>query len=201
MNRVPSIPQAEAYLAEAAHMNPGQWVAHSRHVAQAAARLAASLPDTDPQAAHALGLLHDIGRREGVRGMIHILDGYRFLTAEGYPDAARVCLTHSFPNQSQPAGADAWDGTPEEFAFVHRTVQAYQYNRYDRLVQLCDALCMAEGPVLMEKRLFDVTLRYGANENTIGRWQAFIDLRQEIESALGTSIYRILPEALENSIR
>jgi hypothetical protein len=200
VKRIPTLPQAEAYLAEAERMNPGAWIDHSRYVADAAARLAAHLPEVEPHTARILGLLHDIGRREGVHGMIHILDGYRFMMAEGYPDAARICLTHSFPIQHQPVGADNWDGTPEEFALVHRIVATFTYNRYDRLIQLCDAICMADGPVLMEKRLVDVTLRYGANENTIGRWRAFIAVRDEIEAALGTSIYRILPEALENSI-
>lgn len=204
LTRIPTLAQAEAYLAEAERMNPGAWIAHSRHVADAAGRIAARLaphtPGLDPQTARILGLLHDIGRREGVRGMIHILDGYRFMTGEGFPDAARICLTHSFPRQSQPVGADNWDGSSEDFAFVHDTVVMYTFNLYDRLIQLCDAICMPEGPVLMEKRLFDVTLRYGANENTVGRWRAFIDVRNEIEAALGMSIYKVLPEALENSM-
>ena len=201
MKQIPTLAQAEAYLAEAGQMNPGPWVAHSSHVAEAAARLAAHLPGTDPQTARILGLLHDIGRRVGVRGMIHVLDGYDFLIAEGYPDAARISLTHSYPDQGQLAGADAWDGTPGDFDRAHRIIKSYTYTIYDRLIQLCDAICMPKGPVLMEKRLVDVVLRYGANENTIGRWQAFIAVRQEIEAAMGKNIYHILPEALENSIK
>lgn len=200
MKQIPTLAQAEAYLVEAGQMNPGPWVAHSRHVAEAAARLATHLPGTDPQTAYILGLLHDIGRRVGVRGMIHVLNGYDFLVAEGYPDAGRISLTHSYPDQGQLAGADAWDGTPDDFERAHRIIKSYTYTMYDRLIQLCDAICMPIGPVLMEKRLVDVVLRYGADENTIGRWRAFIAVRQEIEAAMGNNIYHILPEALENSI-
>jgi hypothetical protein len=196
---LPSISQAQAYLDEAERLNPGPWVAHSRHVGETARNLAVVHPALDPEAAYILGLLHDIGRRAGIYGMRHVFDGYNFLIAEGYPDAARICLTHSYPLPTVEIGSRRWDGTPEERAFVQAYLDRIEYTPYDRLIHLCDALCLPSGPVLMEKRLLDVTLRYGFNDYTVRKWQAFFEIQAEFEAAIGSSIYRHLPGVVENT--
>ncbi len=65
---IPTLTQAQTLLAEAETRNPGPWVAHSINVARAAQLIAERHPDLDPDRAYILGLLHDIGRREGVTG-------------------------------------------------------------------------------------------------------------------------------------
>ncbi len=197
--KLPTLSQAQAYLAEAEQRNPGPWVAHSRHAGEAAYNLAAVHPQLEPEAARILGLLHDIGRREGVHGMRHVIDGYNFLIAEGYPDAARICLTHSYPLPTVDIGSHWWDGTPEERQFVQDYLDRITYTPYDRLIQLCDALCLPSGPVLMEKRLLDVTLRYGFNDYTIRKWQAFLEIQADFEAAIGGSLYRHLPGVVANT--
>jgi HD superfamily phosphohydrolase YqeK len=77
--KLPGREQAEAFLAEGAQLNPGPWVQHSRLAAQAAEAIAAHHPELDPDNAYILGLLHDIGRREGVFKMRHAVDGYNFM--------------------------------------------------------------------------------------------------------------------------
>ena len=88
---IPTLQQATDYLRAAETRNPGPWVAHSIQVGQAAQKIAAAYPELKPESAYILGLLHDIGRREGVTDMRHTLDGYNYLLAEGFPDAARIC--------------------------------------------------------------------------------------------------------------
>lgn len=44
-----------------------------------------------------MGLLYNIGRREGIIDMKHIICGYRFMKSNGYVDISRICLNHSFP--------------------------------------------------------------------------------------------------------
>ncbi len=106
--------QAEAYLHLAGTCNPGPWVDHSRQVARAAALISAQHPDLDPESGYILGLLHDIGRKEGVYGMRHVVDGYNFLMQEGLP-ACSPHLPHPFlPHPQhhgwiQPLG---WDPQP-----------------------------------------------------------------------------------------
>jgi len=197
--KLPTRQQAENYLAEARILNPGPWVDHSIQLGQAARRIANVHPDLDPEKAYILGILHDIGRREGVSDMRHVLDGYNFLLAEGYPEAACICLTHSYPIADVRARSGKWDGTVEEESFVADFLAKIEFTPYDRLIQLCDAICLPSGPVLMEKRLLDVTLRHGPNEFTTRKWQAFFDIQKGFEAVIGKSIYSLLPGVVENT--
>jgi len=87
--KIPTHRRAVDYLSEAEGLNPGPWIDHSRHVAHAAANIAEDHPELVPEHAYVLGLLHDIGRREGVFGMRHVVDGYCFMMREGYPDVTQ----------------------------------------------------------------------------------------------------------------
>jgi hypothetical protein len=191
--------QAQVYLEEAEMRNPGPWVAHSRQVALAAQQIAQYHPALEPEMAYLCGLLHDIGRRAGVYGMRHVIDGYRFMIAQGYPEVARICLTHSYPIPNVDAGADAWDGSPAERQFVAEYLAKIEFTPYDRLIQLCDSICLPAGPVLMEKRLLDVALRYGFNEFTLAKWRAFFEIKRAFEAVIGMSIYKLLPGVVENT--
>jgi len=190
---LPSIEEAHALLLDAERMNPGAWAAHSRFVARAAASIAAAVPGMDANAAYIVGLLHDIGRREGVMDMYHILTGYRYLMGLGYPDAARICLTHCFPLQDIRAVGDNWDGTPEELAFVAGYIEPLVYDDYDRLIQLCDALALPDGFCLLEQRFVDVALRRGINDFTLDRWRATFEIMRSFEARCASSIYSLLP--------
>jgi len=200
--RVPDPDTSERFLLEAASRNPGRWVDHSRQTAAAARLLSEQLPHLDASTAHSLGLLHDIGRREGVTGMRHAYDGYRFLLESGYPDAARICLTHSFPFQHVDAASSKWDCTAEEMEEVRIALDACTYDDYDRLLQLCDAIALPEGYCLMEKRLVGVLMRYeNFNEYTLRKWRAYFDIQEQFEAMLGCSIYDLLPGVMETTFR
>jgi len=196
---VPTPEQADRLLADAGQRNPGNWVRHARHVARAAAAIAARHPDLHHETAYALGCLHDIGRREGVTQMRHVVDGYRFLAARAHSGAARVALTHSFPLQDVNAVFGVWDCPAEDVAFVRDFLDRTEYDDYDRLVQLCDALALPSGFCLIEKRLVDVALRYGPNEYAVPKWRAVFAIRDRVEAAIGCSIYSLLPGVVENT--
>jgi HD superfamily phosphodiesterase len=115
--KIPSRTVALQILEEAEVRNAGNWIKHSLHAAQAAEAIAQHHPALNADSAYILGCLHDIGRREGTTGMRHILDGYTYLNGLGYEDAARVCLTHSYPVQDVWAVSGKWDCTPDEMAF------------------------------------------------------------------------------------
>ena len=205
---VPTLAEAQQILDEAGQLNPGPWVRHSQIVAQAAELIAARLPalrapagvlGLDPTKAHIFGLLHDIGRRFGVTDMRHVLDGYRFLAERGFEEAGRICLTHSFPFPDARSGSSGWDGSPEELAFVQSYLVKDPYTDYDRLLILCDALALPSGFCLVEKRLLDVTLRYGFNPFTIDKWKAILHIQRSFEEIIGQSIYDLLPGVIENT--
>jgi hypothetical protein len=123
------------------------------------------------------------------------------MRAEGFEACARVCLTHSFPAPIKDVAALAspWDCPIEERDFVQSYLNGVEYSVSDRLIQLCDALAQPTGFCLIEKRLVEVTLRYGVNELTVAKWRAYLGLRQEFDEATGTSIYRLLPGVVENT--
>src|SRR5690606_22066361 len=123
--RIPSREEALELLSEARRLNPTPWADHALNVARVAEAIAtrvaaadraagAESASLDPDVAFVLGVLHDIGRREGVTRMRHTIDGYRHLMALGFDDAARVCLTHSFPMEdvkhvkTSAAGPTEW---------------------------------------------------------------------------------------------
>lgn len=197
----PDLRTARALLGEAEAKNPGPWGNHSRNVALAAKNIAECCPGLDPEKAYILGLLHDIGRREGPHGMRHILDGYRYCLSRGFPLAARICMTHSFPGGEIGEAQGEWGCTEEEYRFVQGYLAEARYDDYDRLIQLCDALAPASGFCLMEKRLVDVVLRRGVNECTQGKWEAFFSIRDHFETIMGKSVYEVLPGAVANTFR
>lgn len=196
---IPTLSHAQALLAEAGALNPGPWLAHSEYVADGARRIAARLPGLDPDAAYTLGLLHDIGRRAGVTGMRHVLDGYRYLAGLGYEDAACICMTHSFPNRDVREIFGAWDCRAEELAVITDYLAAAHYDDYDRLIQLCDALALPSGFCLMEKRMLDVALRYGVTAYTVPKWQTKFAIKADFERRMGCSVYSLLPGVVENT--
>jgi hypothetical protein len=196
---VPSMDQADAYLDEAEQMNPGPWVQHCRNAGQAAYRFAGRIKGLDPQTAYALGCLHDIGRRAGKFDLLHILHGYHFMMDQGYPDVARICLTHSYLNQDVHRAENNWDGNPEQLDWVAETLSGYVYNDYDRLIQLCDAVSIDSGYWLIEKRLLDVGIRRGVTEYSPQRWQKVLEIQAYFEDKLGCSIYSLLPGVMENT--
>jgi HD domain len=198
--RIPSRNEAESFLAEAQTLNPGSWYSHSLFVAEAAEIIADHHPHLDSEKAYILGSLHDIGRRAGITGMRHILDGYHFMHANGFSDVARICITHSFPIKDIVfCVTSEWDCSPEEIEFVRKYLLAIEFTEYDKLIQLCDALALPTGLCLIEKRLLDVSLRYGTNEYSVPRWKAYLSIQQEFEQVIESSIYKILPGVVENT--
>ena len=168
-------------------------------VAKAAEAIADVHPNLNPTTAYILGCLHDIGRRAGVTDLRHMIDGYTFLQAKGFQDAAQISLTHSFPMKDIKVATGTWDCSKDEFQFVIDYLAQVEYSDYDRLLQLCDALALPSGFCLIEKRLVDVALRRGIDEYTLMRWKGYFDTQKEIESVIGQSIYSLLPGVVENT--
>ncbi len=191
--KLPSIAEAERLLAKGHAKNPGPWLGHSQNVALAARSIAGHHPDLDADIAYVLGLLHDLGRQEGVSGMRHAIDGYTFLTDLGYEDAARICLTHSLQLKDVRSIFGVWDCTKEEMAFIQGYVEGLEYDDYDHLLQLCDALALPEGLCLLEKRFVDVALRHGVNEYTVPKWRRTLELKTHFEGFIGHPLYSVLP--------
>lgn len=191
--------QAHALLLWAHEQNPGPWLDHSKNAAKAAETLAEAC-GLDAESAYILGLLHDIGRYEGVRGMHHVIAGYELMTEKAQPDIARICLTHSFPLPDTNAYTGPQDCSEAEITFLKQQLAQIKLNDYDRLIQLCDALAMPDGISTVEERLFEGTLRHGFNDHTQRKWQAFIDLKKDFDQRCNGNIYKLFKQDISHRI-
>jgi hypothetical protein len=202
---VPTLKEAKLLLKEAENLFPGLWVQHSIYAAEAAKLIAENCDGMDSEIAYILGLLHDLGRRDsnkyGITTMGHILCGYNYSKELGYDLLAKICMTHSCPTKSIFDIDDIVNKncTEEEYEFVENYFNKIEYNDYDKLIQLCDALALHNGFTLIEKRLIDVALRHGVNEYTVSKWKAFMELKNYFEEKMGKSVYGILPGVVENT--
>lgn len=190
--------EAMALLEWAHDLNPGPWREHSKGVARAAQKIAEAI-GLDGEKAYFLGLMHDIGRYEGPRGLHHAIAGYDLLMKKGWTEAARISITHSFPTASiAHFGGGALDVSEEEMATILRVLDQ-PFDDYDRLIQLCDAISWGEGVCLMEKRLVDVVVRHGAFEGMDVKWRKWLEIKADFERRMGHSLYDLFPEAAENT--
>lgn len=189
-NKYPTREVAEELLREAESCNPGPWGDHSRVVAMCAEKIAAACPGMNPEKAYVVGLLHDIGRKFGVKHFGHIYDGYTYMEAMGYGAAARVCLSHSFCIQRIEDYIGNFDVTSEQQKIVEDALYSLEFDDYDLLIQLCDSIGAAEGVVSMEERMGDVKRRYGSYPQD--KWDRNLELRAIFEKKSGRDIYEIL---------
>ena len=180
---------AEKLLSEAEKCNPGPWGNHSRTVAHCAEKIAESA-GLDKEKAYVLGLLHDIGRKFGVRHLGHVSDGYSYMMSLGYDEAARICLTHSFNNMTTDEYIGKFDTSDEELSLIQTELRKITADDYDRLIQLCDALSGSEGVMNIEDRMNDVKSRYGSFPQA--KWDSNLRLKDYFEKLTGRDIYEVV---------
>lgn len=151
---------AESLLKEAEKLNPGPWGDHSRWVARCAEAIA-SAAGMDSEKAYVLGLMHDIGRRFGVKHLGHVWDGWTYMNALGYPAAARICLTHSFNTHEMETYIGRFDIPEDRQRTLKNALAACAFDDYDRLIQFCDAIAGSEGVMGLKERMTNIKNRYG----------------------------------------
>ncbi len=187
---LPTREEAEKLLKEAEACNPGPWGDHSRVAAYCAEKIARACGDLDPDKAYVLGLLHDIGRKFGVRHLGHVSDGYAYMMSLGYDEAAKICLTHSFNNKTTDEYIGNFDTTEEETQQIRDGLRSVCYDDYDRLIQLCDALAGANSILNVEERMEDVKRRYGSYPQA--KWDSNLALKAYFEKKADKSIYVVV---------
>ena len=185
----PDRAQAHVLLEEAEACNPGPWGNHSRVAARCAERIAIAA-DMNGEKAYVLGLLHDIGRKFGIKHLGHVYDGWHYMIDLGYDEVARVCLSHSFSRPILEFFVGQMDVLPEQKEQLQEMLAELKYDDYDRLIQLCDCLASAESVVDMEARMEDVKHRYGNYPQE--KWDANMELKRYFEGKTGKDIYEIV---------
>ena len=189
MRGYPVIEEAERLLREAESCNPGPWGDHSRIAADCAKKIAAAA-GMDGEKAYVLGLLHDIGRKFGIKHLAHVCDGYRYMMDLGYEDVARICLTHSFCCPRLDVYIGNFDISQAQQQELQTLLDDLVFDDYDRLIQLCDCLAGSEGVMDMEARMLDVKKRYGFYRQD--KWDTNLWLKAYFEEKTGKNIYEIV---------
>jgi len=187
---LPTREVAEMLLQDAGKCNPGLWVNHSRTTAHCAEKIAQACGDMDTNKAYILGLLHDIGRKFGVRHLGHVSDGYIYMMKLGYDEVAKICLTHSFNNQTLNEYIGKNDTTAEEITLIESKLKSVCFDEYDKLIQLCDALAGSSGILDIEARMEDVKQRYGFYPKA--KWDRNLDLKKYFEIKMGKNLYEVV---------
>lgn len=187
---LPTREQALRLLQEAETCNPGPWGDHSRTAAHCAECIAKHCADMDGEKAYILGLLHDIGRKFGVRHLGHVSDGYAYMMQLGYDEAARVCITHSFHNGTIREYIGRVDVSEAELGLIQDVLCQIEMDEYDRLIQLCDALAGSAGVMDIEERMLDVKRRYGSYPQE--KWDANMWLKRHFEKKMGLDLYLVV---------
>ena len=192
----PSRSMAELLLEEGVKRNPGPWREHSYAVARAAEKIARAVNQKcgqekmNPDLAYVYGLLHDIGRQEGHTYIAHVYDGYHFLLSFGYEKAAKICLTHSFNLKTTEDYIGKIDISDNQMEEIKQLLAAAEYDDYDRLIQLLDSTCGADGTLNLEERMNDVKARYGYYPQ--GKWDKNFELKAYFEKLAGREYYSII---------
>ena len=196
---MPELQEAKRLLDWALERNPGPWGAHCETVARAAHRIASAC-GMAAERCRVMGLVHDIGRFVGRAGVRHVIAGYDLMMEKSWPDAARACLTHSFPVRDLAAYNGEIDCTAEECARLTHLLDQAVYDDEVRLIQLCDAISLPTGVTLMEKRLMDVGLRHGLSRTTADKWRAFLSIKAHFDALCGQNIYQLFQDEVIEGI-
>ena len=187
---LPTREEALKLLEEAEKCNPGAWGNHSRIAARCAEKIARECNDLDSDKAYILGLLHDIGRKFGVRHLGHVSDGYSYMLSLGYDEAAKVCLTHSFNKLTTDVYIGKFDTTDEELRLIQDNLKTVVIDEYDKLIQLCDSIAGSEGVLDIEERMNDVKRRYGSYPQE--KWDNNLKLKRYFEEKMGKDMYTVV---------
>ena len=190
---MPTRAEAEKILEEAEQCNSGPWVNHSRITAKCAEKIAELCENLDSEKAYILGLLHDIGRKFGVRHLVHVYDGYTYMMSLGYDEVGKICLTHSFNNSTVKEYIGKFDVSDEELELIETALAKVNMDDYDKLIQLCDALAGSGGVLNIEDRMRDVKQRYGYYPQE--KWNSNIRLKNYFEKKTGNNIYKTVNQS------
>lgn len=169
------------------------WRAHSFGVARLAEKIAARTSFMDPYRAYVSGLLHDIGKRWNEYGenTFHPLSGYHYMSAFGFKEVARTCLTHSFLVRG--SRKNLMPNPDNLVAEAARLVRPLRYDDYDRLIQLCDWLNDCGTDCTIEFRARSLIRRYSElpERRTMVLADAAQRLKARFDRVCGGDIYEI----------
>lgn len=168
---------------------------HGTLVAFCAEIIASKISELDSRNAYILGLLHDYGKfviiEENGKDF-HGISGYDALSKLGYAAAARICLTHSFPDKN--FDISEYNSYPEaEIIKAKELLQDIEYNDYDRLIQLADLFTTGIGIINIKERMLFIQNKYNVSPLIIKtKYRTALKLKAYFDNKCGCDIYKLL---------
>ena len=185
---------------ERGKLESDMWIEHQICVGNTAGKIAKSL-GLDEDKEKALGYIHDIGKRYGIKekgALVHGFKGYEYLKELGYDEEyAGICILHSYLNNDITCLADITDPNGFEYEFQKNYVENHKYTDEEKIINLCDLMCTNK-VLTLEKRLIDLLVRHGVFETTQYHIKEALKLKQYFDNKLGYNLYNLFPEIKEN---
>lgn len=185
---------------ERGKLESDMWIEHQICVGNTAGKIAKSL-GLDEDKEKALGYIHDIGKRYGIKekgALVHGFKGYEYLKELGYDEEyAGICILHSYLNNDINCLADITDKNGFQYEFQKNYVENHKYTDEEKIINLCDLMCTNK-VLTMEKRLIDLLERHGVFETTQYHIKEALKLKQYFDNKLGYNLYNLFPEIKEN---
>ena len=100
-------------------------------------------------------------------------------------------MTHTFQYKDVDGIYDAWDCTDEEKKFISDYLKEVTYDDYDKLIQLCDALSLANGYCYAEKKMVSSVIKFGFKDTTINKWKAILELKEYFDGKINGDVYTL----------
>ncbi len=164
---------------------------HCFGVAFAAEKIAEAV-GLDKTKAYVFGLLHDAGRilDEKTNAVFHAYTGYKFLNELGYPEIARISLTHSFYDKN--IDESLYMKIPD-IQECKKLLSNMKYDDYDHLIQLCDQMNNLGEFCTIEERFADVSRRYARPaEKLIPYIKIVNNIKADFDIRAGQNVYKLL---------
>lgn len=183
--------KAEELLQEA-WQNPDNrnWITHCRCVGATAAVIAQAIGE-DAERAEALGMVHDIGKKDRKEVVFHDLLGYQFLLERGIDEEyAAICLTHSYLNNDDTCVAG---GFLPENGFRTDYIRNHSYTECEKIINLCDLMCTGTR-MTFEERMVELLGRKGIHPNSAYHLHEAIRLKTYFDNKIEGGVYSLFPE-------
>ena len=166
------------------------WITHCRAVGRTAGIIAAAIGE-DGEFTEALGMVHDIEKKDTKEVVFHDLLGYEYLTGLGYDEAsAAVCLTHSYLNNDDTCVAGGY--LPEN-EFRTSFIRNHHYTECEKIVNLCDLMCK-DTLMTFEERMIDLITRKGVHPNSAYHLMEAIKLKNYFDAKVPGGIYSLFTD-------
>lgn len=180
-----------------AHKNPFEWSTHSQSVAYIAETIAKKC-GMDSDMAYAAGLLHDVGKFDGLdTGLTHPVRGYRILMDKPeFSQIAHVCLTHTFYGFYEVNFDNLWvQMQKRDVKIIKNYMKSHEMEDLDLLIQLADNMSNSARIMTISDRFCDILLRH--RTNTPGKkLEVLFSIKQYFDAKANMNIYDLFRDEI-----